>query len=86
MQYGIVYIFNIRQAIKAGNLFFFTATNPCCELGGLFPTSKKEILDQLPRRYVPQDVLITIDDTHQTAWEKVQKAQIDFPLIIKPNE
>jgi hypothetical protein len=47
--------------------------------------SKKEIYDLIPSEYYPKTLLIEPNETLETIQEKIKKADIEFPLIAKPD-
>ncbi len=86
LSYISVKIFWFWKWICAWNLLWFTAVNPWFPLGGLYPSSKRDILQQLEAKYIPKTSLITQDD-FTVAWIKKNIARdwIGFPMIIKPD-
>jgi glutathione synthase/RimK-type ligase-like ATP-grasp enzyme len=55
-------------------------------LGGIYPSSKKAILDQLPTYCVPKDILLQAPLDAVEACRLMQKDDIQFPLVVKPNQ
>lgn len=91
-EYWPSYVFNIPVvcfwlwfALRARSLFFFAATNPAIETGGVLGESKIDIMNQVPEAYCPTTVFIPTHTSWETAWAKVKAAQIQFPCIGKPN-
>lgn len=83
------YIPNIPYAfihgLSARNLVFYTATNPGIRNSGIGAESKHEILSMLPQEYVPKSVLHRKDDPIQNTLKELQKIQVSFPMIVKPD-
>ncbi|MFN8353998.1 MAG: hypothetical protein U0Y10_06125 [Spirosomataceae bacterium] len=75
----------LYQAFRTRSFAFFTAANPFIEQGGFFGESKINILDHIPAQYKPQTLFFTKDTSTDTVLEAIARAQLDFPLIIKPN-
>lgn len=69
-------------AIKARSIFFFTASNPSIEFGGMFGEKKSDIFALIPTSYIPQTVLIS-QGNEVLAKEEAQK--IGYPIIAKPD-
>lgn len=80
-----VYPYYLYLAARARSLFFFSATNPSIETGGLIGESKIDILDQIDAQYKPQSVLVPAHTPLAEALTQLTKAGIDFPIIVKPN-
>ena len=65
---------------------WFTATNPWFPLWGLYPSSKRDILRQLPAQRVPKSLYITSKNfSKESIIQRLQEWQMNFPLIIKPD-
>lgn len=69
-------------ALKQRSLFFFTASNPSIEFGGMMGEKKSEIFKLIPEEYLPTTFLVNTGDLSNaiSASEK-----LGFPLIAKPN-
>jgi len=80
---AIIYYFWL--SLKARSFFFFTASNPSIEMGGLFGESKFRILKNIPKRYVAQSILIQRPITDIELWQQIESAGLQFPLIFKPD-
>ena len=75
----------LYYAIKAKSFFFFNAANPSIKNGGMAMESKKEIYDLIPPQYIPKTVLIKKESKVEEIISIVNKAGIQFPLIVKPD-
>lgn len=80
-----VVMFWLWFALRARNLFFFSAVNPAIETGGVMGESKIRILRRIPARYLPLTVFIEKNDPFHTILVKLESAGLAFPLIAKPN-
>ncbi|MEP5613280.1 MAG: hypothetical protein ABJP45_13595 [Cyclobacteriaceae bacterium] len=69
-------------AIKARSIFFFTASNPSIDFGGMFGERKSEIFGTIPDKYLPKTELIEKGD-FKLARDKAKG--IGYPLIAKPD-
>jgi hypothetical protein len=69
-------------SLKCRSLFFFTASNPNIDFGGMMGEKKSEIFDQIPEKYLPKTILIAKGDQENA----VQVAsEIGYPIIAKPD-
>jgi hypothetical protein len=73
-------------AIRARSFFFFSASNPTIETGGMFFESKRKIFDLIPKEYYPATVYIDESENILSIERKIQDAGISFPLIAKPDK
>ncbi len=72
-------------AFKARSFFFFNAANPSIKNGGMAMESKKEIYDIIPPEYIPKTILINKGKQLQEIMQELKLAEIQFPLIAKPD-
>jgi len=61
--YFPVSFYYIFLAIKARSFFFFSASNPTIETGGMFFESKWKIFELIPKNYFPTTIYINNTDT-----------------------
>ena len=80
-----IYFQWIYYAIKQKSIFFFNACNPTIRNGGFIMESKKEIYDLIPNRYYPKTILIAEKSNFEFVINEVQKSQIKYPFIAKPD-
>jgi hypothetical protein len=83
--YFPVSFYYIYLALKARSFFFFSASNPSIETGGMFFESKWSIFKLIPTEYYPATVLVNKEDDFDAISAKITAAGIDFPLIAKPD-
>lgn len=84
--YISVKIYGFWKWLFAGNFLRYTAVNPGFPLWWLYPSSKWDILKQLPEKWVPKTIVINQDDFSTTKiLEKISESDITFPLIFKPD-
>lgn len=75
----------IYLCIRARSFFFFSASNPSIENGGMFFESKQKIFDLIPREYYPATIYVAVGDDIFIIKQKMKLAGIDYPLIAKPD-
>lgn len=63
---------------------YFSAVNPCIELGGFFGESKKDILDKICKTYLPTYFLVK-NKSFEELLTELSLANISFPIVAKPN-
>jgi len=72
-------------SIRARSFFFFSASNPSIETGGMFFESKWNIFKLLPKAYFPATILVNENDAVDLMLDNMKTAGISFPLIAKPD-
>lgn len=72
-------------SVRARSLFFFSASNPTIETGGMFFESKWKIFQLLPKEYFPSTIFIDESDSFDLIKQKMKDAFISFPVIAKPD-
>jgi hypothetical protein len=80
-----IYFLWAFYAIKARTIFFFNASNPTIKNGGFMAESKKEIYDIIPQQYYPKTDLIHEKIDFEKVIDVLEKSQIQFPFIAKPD-
>ncbi|MDI9357280.1 MAG: hypothetical protein QM536_09685 [Chitinophagaceae bacterium] len=83
--YFPVYFYYFFLAVKAKSFFFFTASNPSIEYGGMLGESKDEIYKLIPEKYIPKTKKFTTQNTIQDIDLYIQTNNITYPFILKPN-
>jgi hypothetical protein len=79
-----VVVYVAYLAMKARSLLFFTAANPAIPTGGMVGEDKADISRWIPPQYRPKNTTISAIDSMQEIKAGLQKADIQFPLIMKP--
>ncbi len=72
-------------SLKSKSLFFFTATNPAIDTGGLMGESKMDIMDEIPAEFRPVSILIPAHTPIEKIRKKLEQNGLKYPIIIKPN-
>lgn len=80
-----LFIWILWFAVRARDLFFFSAVNPVIETGGMWGESKWGILERVPKSHVPTTVFIEEGTSGEVALEKLNAAGLTFPVIAKPD-
>ena len=72
-------------AIRAKHPAFFSAANPAIKSSGNGTESKFETIQLVPEKYRPKSVLVKPKTTFEEVLSNLKYAEIDFPLIAKPD-
>lgn len=83
--YFPIFIFHLWQSVKARSLFYFSASNPSIETGGLFGESKADILAGISDAYKPITQVVSASANAETVFSLMQARGLVFPVIAKPN-
>jgi len=75
----------VYLALRAKNLVFFSATNPCIKHSGNGSESKFATIKLIPTAFKPISIFIKANASIDNTLDKVFKNKIKFPLIIKPD-
>jgi len=71
--------------MRAGSFFFFSASNPGIELGGMMGESKSGILDKIPEPFRAKYIIIKSRTQYHEVISKFETSGFSFPLIAKPD-
>ncbi|MEO1254698.1 MAG: hypothetical protein AAFY41_07425, partial [Bacteroidota bacterium] len=80
--YFPVFFYYFWLALKSRSFFFFTASNPKIDFGGMLGEKKSDIYNQIPDKFIPKTVLIEKGDLIKASFEA---ERIGFPVIAKPD-
>lgn len=72
-------------ALRARSLTFFTAVNPGFKKVGFLRESKIDILNDIPKKYLPKTAFVSKADGLQDVRKYLKQKKISFPFICKPN-
>lgn len=81
-----VFAYYLYLAAKARSLFFFSASNPSIESGGMLGESKIDILDRIDDRYKPKTLFFSEPVSTDDIINRMLLAGLWFPIIAKPNQ
>lgn len=83
--YFPVHFYYAWLALRSRSLFFFTASNPSIEFGGMMGEKKSEIFDLIPSAFIPQTKLFPPEVTTNDVLAFMEGQEIQFPIIAKPD-
>ncbi len=83
--YFPVSFYYVYLAAKARSFFFFSASNPTIETGGMFFESKIKIFELIPRELYPATIYIDEKDSLEQILNTMSEHAIAFPVIAKPD-
>lgn len=72
-------------SLKARSFFFFTASNPTIEFGGMLGESKDKIFKLIPDQYIPKTYLLDASVDAASFKERLQIEGLSYPFILKPD-
>lgn len=79
-----VYAVYLWYSLRARSMPFFTASNPCMELGGFVDYSKWGVLKKIHPNYLPLGNLFSKEEKTKVPQWLVEQ-NLSFPLIFKPD-
>ena len=71
-------------AARARSPLFFTAANPAIPTAGMVGENKADISNWIPPQYRPKNALIQLSDSMEDMQSIIEKAGMQFPLVLKP--
>ncbi|MEM9858985.1 MAG: hypothetical protein AAF843_16625 [Bacteroidota bacterium] len=83
--YAPVFIYWIWLSLKARSFFFFSASNPSIENGGMLGESKIKIFDLIPNELKPITLYFQADTSFHSIRHKISLSSLDYPVIAKPD-
>lgn len=83
--YASVSFYYIWLSLRSKSLFFFSASNPSIDFGGMCFERKSAIYDLLPEQYCPKTMLVFPDVSKETLSLQLAEKGIGFPCIAKPD-
>lgn len=72
-------------AIKARSFFFFSASNPSIETGGMFGESKWKIFELIPENLYPKTIFIAEGSTFEFVMQRFDENKFSYPIMAKPD-
>jgi hypothetical protein len=78
-------VYWLYLGIRARSLFFFSASNPAIETGGMFGEVKFDILQKIPEAYRTPTLMFTHPFSVDAVLNRVKEEDWDYPLIFKPD-
>lgn len=83
--YMPVSLYYVYLSLRARSFFFFSASNPSIENGGMFFESKWLIFKQIPIDLFPATIFVSPADSIDLIYSNMVNANISFPIIAKPD-
>lgn len=83
--YFPVLIYYFWLSLKARSFFFFSASNPSIETGGMLGESKFSILKNIPDEFKAFTLFFDKTTSFETIIADLKKNHLHYPLIIKPD-
>lgn len=75
----------VYLSFKARSFFFFSASNPSIENGGMLYESKWKIFNLIPSQFYPTTIYIGEFEKFTSILKKLSDKNISFPFIAKPD-
>lgn len=72
-------------ALRARAIWYFSPVNPTLEFSGFEGEGKREMYDLMPSQYYPPTTYIQPGLPENVLLNDVKLAQIDYPLVVKPD-
>ncbi len=73
-------------SLRARSLTYYTAVNPAIEHSGFWGNSKGDVLKLISAEYLPLTLYFSSADKTETILTAMQDAELDFPVICKPDK
>lgn len=80
-----VSFYYVYLSIRARSFFFFTASNPSIETGGMFFESKWSIFKLLPTESYPTTLFVAENESLDRILFRMKNAHLEFPIVAKPD-
>jgi hypothetical protein len=80
-----VFFYYLWLSLRARSFFFFSASNPGIEMGGMLGESKFAILNKIPEAYRTKSVFVARKSSIQAVLELIRLNNLSFPLVFKPD-
>ncbi len=81
-----VYIRYFIDSLRSGNFSYIGAVNPNIYLGGLWDYSKYQVQQWIPEHYNIKTSLVRAGSSFAELEKSIEKLDISYPLIIKPDK
>lgn len=76
----------MAYALRERSLFYFSASNPSILTGGMMGESKAAVLQLVPDNVKPKTILVALPATTDEVLQQIQKNNLNFPVIFKPDQ
>lgn len=75
----------VYLALRARSFFFFSASNPSIENGGMLYESKWKIYNLIPKSFYPNTLFVAEAEPFENLQKKLASSAISYPFIAKPD-
>lgn len=76
--------YGLYLSLRSGSMAYFTSVNPAVPLSGMKGQPKQDILKLLDEKYLPKSLYLKHNSQFEFVKSEIEKKEIDFPFIIKP--
>lgn len=83
--YFPVMFYWIWMTVRTRSFFFFTASNPSIENGGMLGESKDKIFKLIPERYIPKTFKLVPGISPEAFDDEINRRDIGYPFVLKPD-
>jgi hypothetical protein len=83
--YFPIFFYWMWQALLSRSLFFFSASNPTIESGGMLGESKSQILGLVPDEVKPITLYFVRGTSQAEIITTISKKKLSYPIIAKPD-
>lgn len=83
--YFPVFFYWLWLSLRARSLFFFSASNPSIEVGGMLSESKYGILKRIPAQVRAKTLLVSGDTALEKILQEMKALDLTYPVIAKPD-
>jgi hypothetical protein len=83
--YFPVIVYYLWLSLKARSFFFFSASNPSIETGGMLGESKFSILKNIPDEFKAFTLFFPKTTSLETIITRIKENQLLYPFIVKPD-
>lgn len=80
-----IFFYWLWLSLKARSFFFFSASNPSIESGGLLGESKWKILKNIDGQYIPKGMFVSATSHLPEVLERFDEQDFTYPVIAKPD-
>jgi predicted DNA-binding transcriptional regulator AlpA len=83
--YFPVFFYWVWMTLRTRSFFFFTASNPSIENGGMLGESKDKIFKLIPDRFIPKTIKLESHTGVLEAVKVMESLGLTFPIVLKPD-
>lgn len=83
--YFPIFFYWLWLSLRSRSFFFFSASNPTIESGGMIGESKSEILDLVPEEVKPKTLFFEKGTMKEDVISQVKAHKLIYPMIAKPD-